>query len=68
MEYSSCGSSYATRTRAIAMMRATMPSIRSVLRSLAGLEIAGGVRGDGYYAGLPERVTDMAFGEGERAT
>jgi hypothetical protein len=49
------------------MMRATMPSIRSVLRSLAGLEIAGGVPGDGYYAGLLEPVTVMACGEGEHA-
>jgi hypothetical protein len=39
MEYSGWGSSWATMARPIAMMAATMPSIRSVLLSLAGLRL-----------------------------
>ena len=35
---SGCGSSWATMARPIAMMAATMPSIRSVNLSLAGLD------------------------------
>jgi hypothetical protein len=38
-EYSGWGSSWATRARPIAMIRATMPSMRSVLLSLAGLRM-----------------------------
>jgi hypothetical protein len=42
MEYSGCGSSWVTMARPIAMMVATMPSIRSVLLSLAGLRLPAG--------------------------
>jgi hypothetical protein len=42
MEYSGSGSSWATRARPMAMMVATMPSIRSVLLSLAGLRLPAG--------------------------
>ena len=44
-EYSGCGSSWATMARPMAMMVATMPSMRSVLLVLGGLEIAGRIRG-----------------------
>src|ERR687891_1901534 len=40
--YWGCGSSWATMARPMAMMMATMPSIRSVLLSLAGLRLPAG--------------------------
>jgi ABC transporter transmembrane region len=43
-EYSGCGSSWATMARPIAMIVATMPSMRSVDLSLAGLRLPAGSR------------------------
>ena len=61
MEYSGWGSSWATMARPMAMMRATMPSMRSVRLVLGGLEVAGGVLGDGDVGGHPagDRVAAM---------
>jgi hypothetical protein len=42
IEYSGGGSSWATMARPIAMISATMPSIRSLLLSLAGLRLPAG--------------------------
>jgi hypothetical protein len=51
MEYSGCGSSWATMARPMAMVRATMPSMRSVDLSLGGLRLPAGPLGDVDVAG-----------------
>jgi hypothetical protein len=49
MEYSGWGWSWATMARPVAMVAATMPSMRSVV--LGGLEVADGILGDGDVGG-----------------
>jgi hypothetical protein len=73
-EYSGWGSSCAIMARPMAMMVATMPSMRSVL-VLRRLEIAGGVLGHGDIGGHPAgrrrtargRVKLLLCDHGERA-
>ena len=62
MEYSGWGS-WATRARPMAMMRATMPSMRSVRLVLGRLEVAGGVLGDGDAIGETNPTPINSLGE-----
>ena len=58
MEYSGCGSSWATMARPMAMMVATMPSIRSVHLSLAGFRLPAGSWATATLAAI-QRVTGL---------
>jgi hypothetical protein len=55
MEYSGWGCSSAVMARPIAMMMATMPSMRSVLLSLAGFKLPAGATLPRANAGLDKR-------------
>jgi hypothetical protein len=63
MEYSGCGSSRATRARPMAMMVATMPSMRLGGLILGRFQIAGGILGNGDVGGHPACDGVAAMGE-----